>query len=181
MTQPTCTTGGAPLQCTCSTGHWQCPETGVLCAVDADVACPAATSINQGGACSSLPSMQCPADIPFQGCNGTTTTETVNCSCSSGAWACELPPGPLCAVDAQACPKPSATYVGYACPTAGLTCPGDPQPCSSTTIYDTLQCTGGVWELLASSYCDVYDGGYFDVTPFDGFGLDAGFADASAD
>jgi hypothetical protein len=74
-------------------------------------------------------------------------------------------------VDASApCPDPGTVFAGDGCTAPGVTCSGDPQTCGSTTLYDAVQCTGGAWQVVASTICDV-DSGFDAEAPDGGKGI----------
>jgi hypothetical protein len=151
--------GSQSVTCTCTDGSWQCPavEEPQSCIVPDP--CPAPSSIVQGGACTGTgQAPACPSDIPIFTCDGS-PAGNVTCSCISGYWDCPEP-GYACPAEAgPPCPSPDQTFQGAGCDTYGMTCQGDPQSCDGTTVYDTLQCASGVWYVVASTYCDVNDGG----------------------
>jgi len=66
------------------------------------------------------------------------------------------------------CPDPNATFEGEGCSTYGITCGGDPQLCGTTTVYDALLCQGGVWNVVASTACDIDGGPGIDAGSFEG-------------
>jgi hypothetical protein len=174
VTLPTCP--GEPSStttttCTCASGTWACPVAveGIDCPVP-DPGCPAPAQVTQGAYCANAPGTSCVSDIPIPTCNGP-SNQYVACTCDNSQWQCPVFAG-ICPApqDSGTCPPPSEVFAGSGCAYYGGTCQGDAQVCDGTTIYDTLQCSAGAWSVVASTYCDVYDGGYPDAQ----FGVDAG-------
>ena len=168
--QPTCNGPQVPVQCTCTSGQWQCPVLaggGIECPPP-PTSCPPPSLVTAGAYCSTDSSLSCQSNIPIQGCNGT-TDGYVYCECFNNSWSCAEPGAPLCPVDASVpCPPPDSTYAGQTCAdTSGDTCGGDPQTCGGQTVYDALQCQNGVWTVVASTSCSV-DGGNIDAQATDG-------------
>jgi hypothetical protein len=168
---PTCegNGGSSTVQCTCGNGVWECPEVGAgIDCVPPPSPCPAPASIVQGAFCSTDPTLSCQSNIPIPSCNGQ-PSGFVSCQCTGNQWSCEEFGGPACPVDASApCPDPNSVFAGQGCATYGTTCGGDPQSCGSTVVYDALQCVAGVWNVVASTACDVDAG-------IDAQGPDGGF------
>jgi hypothetical protein len=155
--------GGAPStiteQCTCNDQSWSCPPVPVSGGCVGPEVCPPPSSITPGGGCAVPSSMSCASDIPVLECDGVTVAGYEQCSCVSGQWLCGPVGTPACDVDASAqCPDPSTVFAGDGCTSPGATCSGDPQTCGSTTLYDAVQCNGGVWRVVASTICDVDSG-----------------------
>jgi hypothetical protein len=156
--------------CTCSSGTWACPVAeGIECPVP-DPGCPSPGQVTQGAYCANTPGTSCVSNIPIPTCNGP-SNGFESCTCDNSQWECPVYAG-LCPdpVEAGTCPPPTEVWSGQGCATYGTTCQGDPQVCDGTSIFDTLQCVAGTWNVVASTYCDVYDGGYPDAQ----FGADAG-------
>ncbi len=151
---PTCNgTGGTTLvQCTCSNGVWSCPVFAGACPGPIPT-CPGPSQVQPNGFCQPSSGLYCPSDIPIVACDGQ-PMGYVSCTCPSGTWSCEAP-GPLCPVDAGACPPPDSTYAGQGCDYYAGTCGGNPQSCGGQTLYDALQCSAGVWTVVAATVCDV--------------------------
>ena len=153
-------------QCTCASGTWACPVAISGGCVGPITPCPVPSSITPNGACTTSPQLSCQSDIPVEVCNGQSPYGNISCNCVGGAWQC-LQAGPACPVEAGSCPSPDTTYAGQACDLYGTTCGGDPQICGGTTVYDGLQCQGGVWTVVAATFCDV-DAGFTDAEGPDG-------------
>jgi hypothetical protein len=147
--------GSTTVQCTCTNGDWSCPVlVGSAPACPVNPVCPTPASITQGGYCTVDSTLTCPSTLPITDCNGN-TQGYASCLCENSAWQCEEFGGPACEIDASApCPDPGIVFAGQGCATYGTTCSGDPQVCDGTTVYDTLQCVGGVWSAVATTYCD---------------------------
>jgi hypothetical protein len=155
--------GGPPStiteSCTCSGQSWSCPPIVVSGGCPGPEVCPSPSSITPGAGCALPSSTSCGSDIPVLECDGVTVAGYEQCSCMSGQWLCGPVGTPACPVDASApCPDPSTVFGGDGCTSPGVTCSGDPQTCGSTTLYDAVQCTGGVWQVVASTVCDVDSG-----------------------
>ncbi len=161
VTFPSCdgTGGSTTLECTCSSGQWQCPEyAGGAPSCPAPPVCPNPSQVVGGNSCYANPQLACQSNIPITDCNGN-SEGYLTCNCLSGTWACEEFGGPACVPDAGGpCPDPNTVYSGQGCATYGTTCGGNPQYCGSGTVYDALQCVAGVWNVVASTDCEV-DGG----------------------
>jgi hypothetical protein len=159
------------VECTCASGAWQCPVfAGGAPSCPAPPVCPNPASIAQGGSCYADPTLSCQSNIPITDCNGN-PQGFVSCSCQSGSWQCEQFGGPACEIDASApCPDPNTVFAGQGCASYGTVCGGDPQACGSTVVYDALQCVAGVWNVVASTACDV-DGGVDAETTDGGKGI----------
>lgn len=166
--QPQCNGPGIPVQCTCTSGQWQCPVlSGGISCPPPPTSCPPPSLVSAGSYCSTDSTLSCQSNIPIQGCNGT-TDGYVSCNCYGNSWSCPEPGAPFCPIDASVgCPPPDSTYAGQTCANSGITCGGDPQTCGSQTVYDALQCQAGVWTVVASTSCDV-DGGSIDAQWPDG-------------
>jgi hypothetical protein len=152
---PTCGDGGTGtsfLTCTCSNGAWSCPDIPIQCPGPPHP-CPEPAQIVPNGSCTSDPGLSCLSNIPIVGCDGE-PHGYVSCTCESGGWSCDSP-SPLCPVDAGGCPPPDSTFAGQGCAYYAGTCGGDPQSCGGETLYDALQCSAGVWTVVASTQCDV--------------------------
>jgi hypothetical protein len=154
--------GGPPstttAQCTCDDQGWSCPVTFSGGCVGPEV-CPPPSSITPGAGCALPSSTSCGSDIPVLECDGVTVAGYEQCSCVSHEWLCGPVGTPVCSVDASApCPDPGTVFAGDGCTSPGATCGGDPQTCGSTTLYDAVQCTNGVWQVVASTSCDVDSG-----------------------
>lgn len=156
---PTCNgTGGTTLvQCTCSNGVWQCPvfAGGIDCPAPPPT-CPEPAQVVPNGSCIPDPGLTCLSNIPIVDCAGQ-PSGFVSCTCEAAGWSCEAP-GPFCPADAGDCPPADSTFAGQACNYTATICSGDPQSCGGQIDYDALQCTGGVWTVVAATACDV-DGG----------------------
>ncbi len=152
---PTCNGNGSTLvQCTCSAGVWQCPVfSGGIDCPPPQPTCPGPSQVQPNAFCQPSSGLVCPSDIPVVGCDGQ-PMGYVSCTCPNGNWSCETP-GPLCPVDAGGCPPPDSTYAGQGCDYYAGTCGGDPQVCGGQVLYDALQCSAGVWTVVASTACDV--------------------------
>ncbi len=175
--QPTCD-GGIPVQCTCTSGSWQCPlvSGGIYCPPP-PTGCPAPGLVTPSGSCSADPSLSCTSTIPIQDCSGN-VDGYLSCSCQGGAWNCPEPGGPLCVPDAApTCPSPDTTYAGQPCTSYGIDCGGDPQTCGGQIVYDVLTCQAGAWTVVATTSCAV-DAGPLDAGPVDGSFVDSEGPDA---
>jgi hypothetical protein len=161
VTLPSCngTGGSTSVECTCTSGQWQCPEfAGGAPACPAPPVCPDPATIQQGISCAVDPSIACQTNTPITDCNGN-TEGFLTCNCLGGQWACEEFGGPACEIDAGTnCPDPNTVFVGQGCATYGTVCGGDPQSCGGGTVYDALQCVAGVWNVVASTDCEAEGG-----------------------
>ncbi len=151
---PTCNGAGSTtsVQCTCNSGAWQCPVFAGSCPAPPN-SCPLPSLVQANDVCSPYPGLSCLSGIPIVGCDGQ-PMGYVTCTCLNDSWSCDSPT-PLCPVDAGGCPPPDSTYAGQGCDYYAGTCGGDPQACGGQTLYDALQCSAGVWTVVAATVCDV--------------------------
>lgn len=149
------------VECTCASGAWQCPVViSGGCPVP-NPGCPDPSQVTQSSSCDVTPGTSCTSNIPIPSCGGA-SPGNIACVCENGQWQCPEYGIPLCDAGGG-CPPSDEVFAGSGCDDYGATCDGDPQACAGTTVYDTLQCTAGLWQILASTYCDEYDGGFADA------------------
>ena len=159
----TCNGGAISETCSCQAsgaggGTWSCAVPPTPDCPDAEPpVCPAPSSIQPGAACLPAPTTGCPSNVPIVDCTGQ-IQGYVTCDCEVGSWAC-IDPGPPECVDATTgCPPPADVQQGVSCSSEGQQCPGRPTECGGQILYDAFQCTGGTWDDIATTICDV-DGG----------------------
>jgi hypothetical protein len=170
-----------PATCSCRANGgvgaptWDCGAEPLPDCPDAQPpGCPAASSIQLGGACAVGSNLTCPSATPIYGCGGQ-IDGYVSCFCDGGAWNCADPGLPDCpdvAPPPPACPLPSDVQQGTACFSDGQECPGRPTYCGGQVLYDAFQCTAGAWNDVATTICDV------DASGGGGGPVDAGAVDA---
>jgi hypothetical protein len=102
--------------------------------------------------------MSCRSNVEIVDCAGQ-FQGYVSCDCEGGSWLC-FDPGPPSCIDATTgCPPPGDVQQGVSCSSEGQQCPGRPTECGGQILYDAFQCTGGTWDDIATTICDVDAGG----------------------
>ncbi len=145
--------------CTCQVegmggggAEWSCSAVVPEC-FDAGPQCPPSYEVTAGAACSTPADLQCSSDIAQYDCNGNFIGDAT-CQCYAGGWAC-VTATPVCDAGPPPCPDPGSVEQGVSCFSESQQCPGNPQVCGGQTLYDAFQCTGGQWDDIASTVCDL--------------------------
>jgi hypothetical protein len=137
---------------------WDCGAAPVPDCADAQPpSCPPSYSILAGGTCTAPSNVQCPSQIGMYDCSGDFLGDA-QCQCLGGAWSCPIPT-PVCDAGPGPCPDPTSVAQGAFCSSEGQQCPGNPTDCGGQILYDAFQCTGGQWDDIATTICDLDGGG----------------------